>query len=230
MISLMQALHSIIDRPLIKAHLLRWPARLLLDVRSSTPASYRVGQPCSWTLSQKPLFVCILLFSLLYSPVAFGVVYMKPKDVLTQFFNNSEKVVSEKKQVGAIQRAELSQRLGYKFKEKELIFYVGKTGAKIDGYALLDHQIGKTQPITFMTLIGPKGRVEQIEVLVYRESHGSEVRHQRFLKQFYTKVSSDPLRRGRDIVNISGATMSVDAMTVGVKRALILWNYYFGNE
>lgn len=168
-----------------------------------------------------------LLILLLYPLAAAAAVYLTPKEALTQFFRDSETVISIKKPLSDADKAELKKRLGYALDRDSVTFYVGKTGDRIDGYALLDHQIGKTQPITFMTMINPQGKVEQIEVLVYRESHGSEVRQQRFLQQFYQKDLSAPLRRGQDIINISGATMSVNAMTIGVKRALLLWHYFF---
>jgi len=127
------------------------------------------------------------LLAILIPSIASAVIYLKPKEVLTQFFKDSERVVSDKKELTAQQKSELKQRLGYELARDSVTFYIGKTGERIDGYALLDHQIGKTQPITFMTLINSQGEIAQIEVLVYRESHGSEVRHQRFLKQFYEK-------------------------------------------
>ncbi|MCB9773359.1 MAG: FMN-binding protein [Nitrospiraceae bacterium] len=36
------------------------------------------------------------------------------------------------------------------------------------------------------------------------------------------KNAEDPIRINRDIINISGATMSVRSMSAGVKRALVL--------
>jgi len=59
-------------------------------------------------------------------------------------------------------------------------------------------------------------------VLVYRESRGSEVRKKRFNYQYEGKTIYDPIRINRDIINISGATMSVRSMSAGVKRVLVL--------
>ena len=61
-----------------------------------------------------------------------------------------------------------------------------------------------------------------MEVMVYRESVGAEVRRQRFARQFRGKTAKDSLRINRDILNITGATMSVQAMTAGVKKTLVI--------
>lgn len=156
--------------------------------------------------------------------------YMTPKETLKQFFKDSDVVQSQEKIIDQASSEALEKKLGYALERDAVTFYIGKTGEKIDGYALLDHQIGKSQPITFMTLINPQGQVEQVEVLVYRESQGAEVRYERFLKQYTDKMAQDSLKVGRDVTNISGATMSVRAVTLGVKRALILWNYFYGDK
>ena len=56
--------------------------------------------------------------------------------------------------------------------------------------------------------------------MVYRESRGDGVKRQRFLKQFRKKDVEDHLRLTRDIVGVSGATMSSRALAVGVKKVL----------
>ena len=59
-------------------------------------------------------------------------------------------------------------------------------------------------------------------ILVYRESRGGEVRRQRFLRQYRGKDGRDPIRINRDIINITGATMSVRALNTGVRKSLSL--------
>jgi hypothetical protein len=56
--------------------------------------------------------------------------------------------------------------------------------------------------------------------MVYREDRGDEVGHRRFLRQYRGKRLSDPIRTHRDIVNVTGATISVQSLNRGVRRAL----------
>ena len=51
-----------------------------------------------------------------------------------------------------------------------------------------------------------------VEVLVYRESRGSEVRRSRFLRQYRGKDAGDPVRTNRDIINVAGHRLSTGEM------------------
>jgi hypothetical protein len=64
-------------------------------------------------------------------------------------------------------------------------------------------------------------------VLVYREARGNEIRTKRFNYQYQGKDVRDPIRINRDIINISGATMSVRSASAGVKRVLVLVNEFY---
>jgi len=59
-----------------------------------------------------------------------------------------------------------------------------------------------------------------VDVLVYREPYGGEVAYEAWRKQFRGKTTSDPLKVDKDIRSISGATISVNAVTAGVRTAL----------
>ena len=71
-----------------------------------------------------------------------------------------------------------------------------------------------------MAGLRPNGEVQDIDVLAYRESYGGEIGYESFRKQFRDKSVRDKLQPGRDIRNISGATISVRAITAGVKKIL----------
>lgn len=88
------------------------------------------------------------------------------------------------------------------------------------GIAIVADEKGKYRPITFMAGVGPDLRVVDVRVLTYRESRGGEVRHKRFLRQYRGKSGASPIRINRDIINITGATISVHALNVGVRKAL----------
>ncbi len=82
-------------------------------------------------------------------------------------------------------------------------------------------EVGKTEPITTGIVVA-EGRVEQVRVLVYRESRGGEVHRDAFVRQ-YTEASLDDRRQlDRNIDGITGATMSVDALNRQVRLALYL--------
>ncbi len=88
------------------------------------------------------------------------------------------------------------------------------------GYAVITEELGKHRPITFIVGVRPDFSVEKVAVMVYRESHGGQVRLPRFLYQYRDKTLRDPIQTHRDIVNISGATISVNALNRGVRKVL----------
>ncbi|NQY27116.1 MAG: FMN-binding protein [Piscirickettsiaceae bacterium] len=81
-------------------------------------------------------------------------------------------------------------------------------------------EIGKVKPITFGIVI-VAGKVEKVVVLAFRESRGDEIRYPAFTRQF-KQAQLEGNQLDRHIDGISGATLSVRAMTVVVQLALYL--------
>ena len=90
----------------------------------------------------------------------------------------------------------------------------GKTGWILD-------EIGKTEPIT-SGIVVDHGRVEQVRVLVFRESRGGEVYREAFTRQYADASLDGKNRLDRNIDGITGATMSVGAVNRQVRLALLL--------
>lgn len=82
--------------------------------------------------------------------------------------------------------------------------------------------IGKFEPITAGFLVGSDGRLERVKVLIYRESHGWEVRHDFFTRQFEGAGLKRERKLDQPIDGISGATLSVDALKRMSALALLL--------
>lgn len=93
-------------------------------------------------------------------------------------------------------------------------------GDSLLGFAAVGNVIGKDQPITFLVAIDPEDRLKDVDILVYREPYGGEVAYEPWRRQFRGRSAADSLRVGKEIRNISGATISVHAVTLGVKRLL----------
>lgn len=82
-------------------------------------------------------------------------------------------------------------------------------------------EVGKEQPITTGIVVN-QGAIERIKVLIFRESRGWEVRHDFFTDQFTDATLTDEHRLDRTIDGISGATLSVRALTKLAQLALFL--------
>jgi hypothetical protein len=106
--------------------------------------------------------------------------------------------------------------------EDSYVTFVAKKGETILGYAVIVEEIGKHRPITFIVGVGSDHKIKDAALMIYREAYGGEVRDRRFLQQYKGKQLKDPLLPYRDIQNVSGATMSVEAIGRGSKKALAL--------
>jgi transcriptional regulator of nitric oxide reductase len=87
------------------------------------------------------------------------------------------------------------------------------------GQAILVEEIGKHRPISFVVGLRPDGAVADVAVMTYREAYGGEIRSPRFLTQYRGKRPSDALRAGLEVINVAGATLSVEAAGRAVKKA-----------
>ncbi len=83
------------------------------------------------------------------------------------------------------------------------------------------NEIGKYKPITVGVVIN-ESAIEQLNVLTYRESHGWEVKHDFFTKQFIGARLPKLNKLDRQIDGISGATLSVRALKKLARLALYL--------
>lgn len=98
--------------------------------------------------------------------------------------------------------------------------FSAKQNGKVVGYAVVVDEIGKVNPFTLMVSASPEFAVRDVAVMVYREPRGGEITQKRFLAQYKGKRSSDLMLLNRDIVGITGATLSVQGTSRAVHKAL----------
>ena len=154
-------------------------------------------------------------------------IYLTEEEALKLMFPKSTRIKKELLRVPTDKKMTIEERIGWKFPEDSFDVYIGETGSQIDGYALIQNTIGKHKPMTYMVGVDRTGHVVNVELLVFREARGSEVRTKRFNVQYEGKTALDPVRINKDIINISGATMSVRSMTAGIKRVLVLVDEFY---
>src|SRR4051812_17771263 len=70
------------------------------------------------------------------------------------------------------QRTQLEKRIGVGNVPRVFQVWRACTAGRLDGYAIVDDVIGKSEPITYMLVVEPDLRVRAVEILSYRESRG----------------------------------------------------------
>jgi len=154
-------------------------------------------------------------------------VFMTEEDAVKIMLAKSERIRKEVIRLSQEKKDAIEQRIGWKFPEESFELYIGETGDRIDGYAMVHNTIGKHKHMTYMVGVDNRGACKDVELLVFREAKGSEVRRKRFNAQYEGKTVSDPIRINKDIINITGATMSVRSISAGVKRVLVLVDEFY---
>ena len=109
--------------------------------------------------------------------------------------------------------------------EKDQFFKIEKNNQLL-GYAYLGKAPSKTDEFDYLILIDKNLIIKKSKILIYREDYGGEIGSKRWLKQFIGKTTTDKLQYEKDIIAISGATISARSMTKAVnsffKNLLIL--------
>ena len=149
-------------------------------------------------------------------------VYFTEDEALAKVFDQADVLEAETWMPTDEERAAIESRLGAKLPEAGFPIWRGHEGDRDLGWALVLEEKGRFKPITFMVHVQPDRSIGYVLVMVYRESRGDGVKRQRFLKQFRGKDLQDKLRMNRDIIGLTGATLSSRALTHGVRKALVL--------
>jgi hypothetical protein len=151
------------------------------------------------------LFLCLLPVSV-PKTLAAEEVYLSPTKFISDSF--AEQTSSKKKlAIDPVLSKKVSKIMGAHYKLSETTYWThgGRT-------AWILEDIGKYEPITVGIVISPQGEIERLKVLIYRESHGWEVKHEFFTRQFKGANLKREKKLDQRIDGISGATLSVNAL------------------
>jgi hypothetical protein len=157
----------------------------------------------------------LLLFSLLPGLAFAGGVYQEPDAFIAEVFADNQpetEVVWPDKEL----KAQIKDILGHDYKGLRIRYWRQQQRT-----AWILDETGKDQPITAGFVIN-HGRIERVRVLIFRESRGWEVRYPFFTDQFDKAALDEDMELDRKIDNISGATLSVKAVTKLARVALLL--------
>jgi len=167
---------------------------------------------------QKKL-VLITLFCILLTSVNANSADQKPAEFINNIFNEivpKPDVLWLTKQ----DKIDVAEILQHKFNRLRIRYWQKSTKDKTETLWILD-EIGKEKPITIGVHIQNK-QIVQLKVLTYRESRGGEVEHSFFTDQFKLARLVGENKLDRHIDGITGATMSVRALTKVARLALWL--------
>jgi hypothetical protein len=141
-----------------------------------------------------------LVTSLIISSVFAEGTYQEPEDFLNQAFTGDVPEVKKfwiPKELQQDRHKLRALRVSYWQRDKRTVWIL--------------EEIGKSLPITVGIIIN-ENKIERINVLIFRESRGWEIRYPFFTDQFNDAMLTQENQLDIGIDGISGATLSVNAL------------------
>lgn len=163
-----------------------------------------------------------IFFSLLAASPSFPKVYMTRDKALSVTFPGADRIEKKTvflteeqvKKIETLAKSELESKL--------YTFYAGKKGEETLGYAVIDTHVLRTKTETLMIVINPDGTLRQVEILAFFEPQ-DYMPTDNWLNLFRDEPLNGSLWIGRDIPNITGATITSNSLVKSVRRIMAVF-------
>ncbi|MBI1938563.1 MAG: FMN-binding protein [Ignavibacteriales bacterium] len=166
--------------------------------------------------------IAFLLFDLIFSN-ANRTLKDEAEEFLRSYYSNRYELRFEKFAIPADVKNKVEKSAGQRFHNDFVYVWKIFDGEKNISTAILDNVNGKSLPITFLVILDNDGKVITSEIIKYRESYGGQVTEENWLKQFKGRDENSSFQIGKEINSISGATISVNSVTRGIKKLVLLY-------
>lgn len=166
------------------------------------------------------LWLPALAAPLVSSVSAYAVTYLTVEQAQELLFREASEFRKVKIVLNSEQKRAIERAAHVKVRNTELAAWRVEASGRQVGWFLVDEVLGKHEFITYAVALDASGAVRGVEILDYRETHGSEIRDARWRAQFLGKRAGATLKLDDDIANIAGATLSSKHITEGVRRLL----------
>jgi len=174
-------------------------------------------------------WAAVLAGALLANAASADQVFLRESEIAGALFGDQAIGVPKTLDLSDVELGELSRTVQRKVEVRRYSYleaWSGPADAKspkrLLGYAFLLDVVGQSLPISFAVGVKSDGTIQDVQVMIYREPYGEEIRERRFRAQFAGKKLQDPLVVGKDIDAISGATISSASAAYAVRKGLAL--------
>ena len=184
----------------------------------------------------KRVVAVVVFLMLALTPLLFAFTLLNEEQALKEVFFSGAEIEKETKQLTGDTLARIKERLGgslvYHQEGSEsapvedqttIVFYFAKKDGERKGVAIIDVEPGKWGPVEIITAMTTDAIVKNVRVMSYQEQRGQPIARSSFMNQYRGKTSKSPLTVGKDIIPISGATISSRAATFTVRKAITIY-------
>jgi Na+-translocating ferredoxin:NAD+ oxidoreductase RnfG subunit len=185
-----------------------------------------------WSVSGL-LLLAVLFF---FQPLCHAFTVLTQEQALKEVFFSGAEIEEETETLSGTVLKEVKNKLGGSLvyhqtgsesaevqAHRKITFYFAKKDGERKGVAIIDVQPGKWGPVEFIIAMDIKGTIKAVRVMSYQEIRGRPIARLAFMNQYRGKTVNSTLTVGKDIVGVSGATISSRCATFAVKKALVIY-------
>lgn len=147
--------------------------------------------------------------------------------ILRRLFPQAERVERRFVYLTRDQQAEVEKRARVRPVARLYPFYEVRRDGEVIGYGVTDTHVLRTHHETLLIVLEADGRVRQVEVLAFEEPPDYRP-SDRWLQRFQGRSLDDRLWLGRDVPNVTGATITATAVLRSVRTVLAVWQVVYG--
>lgn len=189
---------------------------------SSTPTIH-------WNSEMIQRIILYVIFNLALTSGLWAQVFKTQQEALKQAFPEKATITRKVIFLNDKQVKEIEKLAKTRVESKIVTYYVGSKADSILGYAFFDTRVVRTKPAMYMVVVNPDSSVKYVEILAFYEPFDYLPRKNWF-KLFNHKSLSPGLWPNRGIHAITGATLSVRALTLGVRKILAIFQIAVAKE
>jgi hypothetical protein len=148
-----------------------------------------------------------------------GKVYLSQQEALSSAFPAPAKIERRNLFLDDSQIKAAEKESGQPIPSRLVTYYVGRGPEGVIGYAYFDTHRVRTLPETIMVTVKPDGKLGRISILSFGEPEDYLPRDA-WLDQFPGRTLDPDLAIRRGIRNLTGASLTADAITAACRRIL----------
>jgi hypothetical protein len=161
--------------------------------------------------------LCVLA----WSAAASARVYLSQDEALAAAFPGADRVESRTTVLDDAQARRVEELARAKLESRLVTLHTGWRAGEVLGHAYIEVHTVRTLPEGLLVVVSPGGEVRSVRLLAFYEPE-EYAPPERWLRQFEQRRLDPGLRLGGEIHGIAGATLSAQAVTGAVRRALAL--------
>jgi len=164
-----------------------------------------------------------VLVLLAFVEPAEGKVYASRKQAISEAFPTATRVTDQTVYLNDGQLERIQRLAKARLDSRILRLYTGFVDERVIGYALIDVHTVRTLPEAFLLVISPTGQISRLRLLAFYEPT-DYLPHVVWLRQFQDRFLDSDLSLNQKIHGIVGSTLTSQAVTSSVRRALAMYH------